>query len=174
MPHDPTAQRKITESPKAAEWFRRYVALGTGRSLEKLAQQRVAQGYAKTVPTAMSQLKGWSARYQWQDRLAHAADAEADRMIQASARLDADTFLATSRLLNERIKWTDVGHLDAVVKMRESVRKPAPKGGAAVNVNVSVEVRQMAERLAGELGVDAEELIREAELIASGQWDSSS
>lgn len=165
-----TGQRKSAESPKAADAFRRYVALGPGRSLRKLAAQDVQHGLYKNTTAALRTYAKWSVDYGWQERLAHAADAAAEHMLEEAARLDAETFLATSRLLNERAKWTDAGHLDAVVKMRESVRKPQPKGGTSVNVRVSVEVRQLAERYAEQLGVDPEELIRDAEAIAAGAW----
>lgn len=167
---DSNRQPKRTESAKAAAAFRRYVALGDGRSLRKLADADVQRGLYKNATAALRTYAEWSVKHHWQQRLEEAATAEAERMLEEAARLDAETFLATSRLLNERAKWTDAGHLDAVVKMRESVRKPQPKGGTSVNVRVSVEVRQLAERYAEQLGVDPEELIRDAEAIAAGAW----
>jgi predicted amino acid-binding ACT domain protein len=92
-------------------------------------------------------------------------------MLKEAAELDADTFLVTSRLLNERVKMTMAVDTDHVVKVRESVRKAVPKGGASVSVNVSVEVRQLAEQLAKSMGVSADELIADAEAIAAGVWD---
>lgn len=145
--------------------------MGPGRSLRAL-HERYCQQDADKVPTRRFEtLADWSVKYHWQERIEHAASDRAQRLLEEAAELDADTFLQTSRLLNERVKWTDAGHIDVVIKMRESVRKPAPKGGTSVNVKVSVELRQMAEQLAAQLDCDAEELIADAERIAQMEWD---
>lgn len=168
MPENPRTQSR--ETPNAALAFADYVAMGPGRSLRAL-HERYCQQDADKVPTRRFEtLADWSVKYHWQERIEHAASDRAQRLLEEAAELDADTFLQTSRLLNERIKYSTRDHLDAVIKMRESVRKPAPKGGTSVNVKVSVEVRQLAEQMAEQLGIDPEELIREAELIASGAW----
>lgn len=169
----PKATGQPQETAKAAEAFAAYVALGPGRSLEKLAQQRVRQGYGKSTASVVRVLERWSSLYGWQDRIASARTEQSERMLQEAADLDAETFLETSRLLNERVHYSTRHHLDEIVKMRESVRKPTPKGGTSVNVSVSVEVRELAEKLARDAGMDAEELIREAEAIAAGAWEKA-
>lgn len=160
------------DNPKAEEAFLDFVEMGPGRSLEALAAKY--RSCTEPVPTKqVSRLKIWSSRYGWQARLAAATSAVADAKLTEAAELDADTFLVTSRLLNERVKMTMAVDTDHVVKVRESVRKAAPKGGASVSVNVSVEVRQLAEQLAKSMGVSADELIADAEAIAAGAWGDS-
>ena len=160
----PKATGQPQETAKAAEAFAAYVALGPGRSLEKLAQQRVRQGYGKSTASVVRVLERWSSLYGWQDRIASARTEQSERMLQEAADLDAETFLETSRLLNERVHYSTRHHLDEIVKMRESVRKPTPKGGTNVNVNVSVEVQQMVDRIAEEDGLTDDE---KAELAAA-------
>lgn len=155
MPTNPRTQSR--ETPNAALAFADYVAMGPGRSLRAL-HERYCQQDADKVPTRRFEtLADWSVKYHWQERIEHAASDRAQRLLEEAAELDADTFLQTSRLLNERVKWTDAGHLDAVVKMRESVRKPAPKGGTSVNVNVTVQLQQMVDRIAEEEGLTDDE-----------------
>ena len=162
-----------TESAKAKEAFAQYAALGPGRSLRKLANLMVQQGLYKSSTVAFRSLGEWSSQHNWQERIGNAATERSEAMLKEAAELDADTFLVTSRLLNERVKMTMAVDTDHVVKVRESVRKAVPKGGASVSVNVSVEVRQLAEQLAKSMGISAEELIQDAELIAAGAWGDS-
>lgn len=105
----------------------------------------------------------WSSKYHWQAQIANAATARSDALLHEAAELDADTFLATSRLLNERVHLAIPGHTDIVVKMRESVRKPAPKGATTVDVTVtlSVEQRKIVERVAASRGLDIDEVMEE-------------
>lgn len=166
------AQPKSQETPKAAEAFRRYILLGHSRSLRKLADDLTAQNYYKTSATAMAIVSNWSSKFRWQERIEQASTEQAEQMLRQAADLDADTFLLSSKLLNERMKYATRDHADAIVKWRESVRKPAPKSGTSVNVKVSVEVRQLAEQMARSLGIDAEELLREAEAVAQSAWEA--
>lgn len=152
-----TAQRKSRISPKAEEAFADYVALGPDRSYRALAAEYVKQNRYKTETTAFNAIAKWAGKYRWQDRIAEAANARSSEMLEAAAELDAGTFLETSRLLNERIGHTSPLQLDAVIKMRESVRKPAPKGGTNVNVSVSIEVERVVERIAEEDGLTEDE-----------------
>lgn len=163
--------KRPVETPEAKEAFAEYVALGPGRSLRKLASVLVAQERYKTETTAFNVVGRWSGQHNWQERIGRAATERADRLLQEASELDADTFLRSSRKLNEQIKTA--GDPGDVVRIRESVRKPMPKGGAAVSVNVSVEVRQIAEQLAKSLGITADELIADAEAIAAGAWGES-
>lgn len=156
--------RHPTETPKAAEAFAAYVALGDGRSLRKLAAQLAEQGVYKTSTSAMRCLGPWSREYRWQDRIAQAASERAEAMLREASNVDADTFLRSSRILNERMQLATSGHVDMVVKVRESVRKPMPKGGTSVNVTVQVEVEHLIDQIAEEDGLTADE---KAELAAA-------
>jgi len=60
------------ETPKAASAFADYVALGPRRSLQRLAELDVSQGYAKSIPTRLTVLKRWSTEHKWQERIAEA------------------------------------------------------------------------------------------------------
>lgn len=171
MPNDSLTTTQ--EGAKAAAAFQRYVALGPGRTLRELAERDAQHGFYKNSSSALRVYAKWSSDHHWQDRLAQAASAQSERMLEEASELDADTFLLTSQLLNERVKLSTPMMSDAVVKLRESVRKPAPKGSTSVNVKVSVEVRQLAEQLADRLGMSADDLIADAERIASGVWGDS-
>ena len=168
-----TTKQRPAESAKAEEAFADYVALGPSRSLRALAAVYVKQGRYKSETTAFNAVAHWSGKFRWQERLAEAASARSTALLEQAAELDADTFRRSSELLNERMHYSHPGDTEVVIKMRESVRKPAPKGGASVSVNVSVEVRHMAERMAEELGLDAEQLIRDAEDIAAREWSKA-
>jgi hypothetical protein len=71
----------MQETPKAADAYRRYVALGPTRSLEQLARA-ICREYPERRPaTVLVVLKRWSAAHDWQGRLgglvqATVADAE--------------------------------------------------------------------------------------------------
>lgn len=170
MPAASRQRKSMDDNANAAAAFDDFVALGDGRSLAKLADQY--QSDTEPTPTKrLRTLKEWSAKYGWVARIAEAEEHAAESKLREAARLDADTFLKTSRELNSRAAFTSAVPMDELVRMRESVRKPQPKGGTAVNVKVSVEVRQLAEQMAESLGMDAEELIREAEAIAAGEWE---
>lgn len=156
------------DNPRAEHAFADYVALGSSRSLAILAD--AYRSCPDPAPTKhLRTLKEWSVKYGWQVRIAEAVSAEADAKLQEAAHLDADTFFATSRLLNERVHLATSMMADLVVKVRESVRKPLLKGGAVdINVQVTLGIRQLAERVAAEDGLDADEVIREAERLVAG------
>ena len=155
----------LAGSAKAEAAFADYVALGPGRTLRALADRYAQQNRYKTASTALGILSNWSVKYAWQQRIADASSARAEQLLREAADLDAETFLASSRLLNQRMRYATRDHADAIVKMRESVRKPQPKG-ASVNVNVQVQVQRLAEKLAAQIGVPAEELLAEAARVA--------
>ncbi len=160
---EPKAQPRETVEAKAA--FAAYVSLGHGRSLQKLADLRVSQGLAKTSASALVLAKRWSSRHNWQSRIEQAVTDRAERMLREASEIDADTFLTTSRHLHRQV--TQYGDFpDTTIKIRESVRKPMPKGGAQVSVNVSVEVRHLAEQLAKQAGCTVEELLADANEVA--------
>ncbi len=167
---DPGAQPKLRETPKAAQAFADYVAMGSSRSLRKLADRLVQQNVYKTSTAAMRSLAMWSSHYDWQDRLANAATERSDAMLKEAAELDADTFVKTSKKLNAEVE--NSLEPETIIKIRESVRKPAPKGTTSVDVNVSVDVayRQTAERIARERGLNVEDVLAEADrLIAKAR-----
>lgn len=129
--------RHPQETPKAAEAFSDYVALGPDRSLRNLAEQYVAQKRYRNATTAFNQLRRWSARDGWQDRITQAANAETERILHLASELDADTFLESSRKLNSRIHNLPDAEHDAIVRIRESVRKPGAKTVTSVDVHHS-------------------------------------
>jgi len=70
------------ETPKALEAFERYWAMGPTRSLEKLAENDIAQNLTESSPgSQLRVLKDWSAGHAWQDRLKErvSEDAEINR-----------------------------------------------------------------------------------------------
>jgi hypothetical protein len=150
-----------TETARAAEAFAQYVAMGPGRSLRGLGAVLAEQGVYKTSASAFRVLKDWSVKYRWQERLAAAITEKTERMLAHAAEIDAKSFLRTSELIAERLAWTDAGHIDVVLKARESVRRPAPKGSANIDVDlqVTVSLRALAERVAQEEGLDPEEVV---------------
>lgn len=155
------------DNPRAEHAFADYVGLGSSRSIGALHKRYLSVSEpcpTKRLPT----LKEWSSRYGWQARIADAVSAESDRMLHEASALDADTFLATSRLLNEQVRLATPMMADLVVKVRESVRKPLPKGGASVDVNVhvNVAVQEYIDQVALEDGLTEEE---KAELLANVQ-----
>jgi len=127
----PKAQPK--ESAEAAECFAAYVAMGVNRSLRKLATELVRQNQYKTETKALNSIARWSTQHNWQDRIEQAATERAERMLREAGELDADTFLRTSRHLHRQVNDFS-SYPDTVIKIRESVRKPMPKGGAQVDV----------------------------------------
>lgn len=155
-----------TETAKAASAFAAYIRMGPGRSLRALAHALVEQNQYKTSTTALGILNNWSTKYRWQERIAAAVTEKSERMLAQASEIDAATFLRSSELLHERLGLTLALDTDHVVKVRESVRKPAPKGGAAgVNVQVSVVLRNLAERAAAQYGLDPGQVVAEAERI---------
>ncbi len=162
------------ESGDAALAFADFVDLGPGtRSVRALhAEYLRRQRSGDKPPTVrLRTIAGWSSTFHWQQRVRDAANERSRQKLEEAEELDADTFLTSSRLINERMHDATSENTDVVIKMRESVRKPLPKGGASVNVNVSVEVRHLAEQMAKSLGISAEELLEEAESIAATQWE---
>src|SRR5699024_7914931 len=95
----------------------------------------------------------WSTENHWQQRLARAESEASARMLQDAAELDADTFLQSSRRLNSDIR--NESETETVIRIRESVRKPASRSSTSVdvNVNVSVELQQAVDRIAEEDGL---------------------
>lgn len=161
---------KPTETAPAAEAFRDYVALGPKRSLRLLAKIYAERERYKTATTAFSVLSRWSALFRWQERLAAATSAHIDAILAEAGEVDAKTFLRTSELLAERVAMSQPLDADFLVKVRESVRKPAPRGagGVDVTVKVTLALQELAERAAAEEGFDPADVIAEAEAFLAG------
>lgn len=140
---------------KAAEAFADYASMKPGkRSLRGLAEEYAAQNRYRTATTAFSQLRTWSSKYQWPERIAEAVTSAVTRKLEMAAELDADTFLETSKRLNETIHGPGfIGPAD-VTRIRESVRKPEPKGGTSVSVQLDVQLSQVVERIAEAEGLN--------------------
>lgn len=159
----PHTHPKTRETPKAAEAFAAYVAMGPGRSLRKLADQLVSQNIYKSSTTAMLALKRWSVTHEWQARLRDAATARSTRMLEESVELDAESFLFTSRQINERFHVSCPVRSDELLKLRESVRTPTQKNGPSVDVgvNISLTVQQevVLQRVAERRGLSVDDLL---------------
>ncbi len=99
------------------------------------------QGRTEGVPTRqLSRLKKWSARYGWKARIAQVQAAAADEKLSRAAMIDADTFFRSSQLLAERMNLSTPLHVDAVVKIRESVRKPQAQQAAVGQLTTVVQI----------------------------------
>lgn len=67
------------ETAKALDAFERYWAMGPTRSLRKLAEHDVQQGYYEGKTDSCFQLLAeWSSKYDWQDRIRQRVIEEAD------------------------------------------------------------------------------------------------
>lgn len=161
-------ERQGEMTAKAAHAFGAYVAMGPSRSLRSLARVLTEQGLYKNSTAALRVLGKWSSEFRWQQRLAAAVTAETEARLARAAEIDAASFLRTSKLIAERLSWADAGHVDAVIKMREAVRRPDGKPGGALNVNLQVTIRAIVERVAAEQGLDPDEVLAEAESILAG------
>jgi hypothetical protein len=161
--------RQLKPSDAAAQAFQDFVALGPSRSLRKLHEIYCQQSDIKPPTKRFRTLAEWSTVFGWQDQIVNAATAISERMLNEAAELDADTFLKTSKGLNSRVDETSAKNMDIrdVIQIRESVRKPAPKGSASVDVsvNVNVQVRQALERIARERGLSVEDVLVEADRV---------
>lgn len=133
-------------TPKAAMAFDRYIGMGPKRSIRSLAAQLVRENLYKNSASAERVLNTWSSDYQWQSRIAIAATALADARLEQAAELDAASFLKTSEIIAERLAYTTHDNIDTVIDMRQAVRKPTPKGGVAINVNLNLIVKELAEK----------------------------
>lgn len=101
----------MRESPKAAQAFSDYVALGGSRSLEKLAVSLCLRpGYAKSTPRTLRRLlQRWSAAHGWQARLVAIAEQERAAIVARGIadrqnRVDAlnDRWERMRRVVDER------------------------------------------------------------------------
>lgn len=151
-----------------AELFAAWVEAGTP-PYRDLAPILVQRGYYKTASTAARRIATVASRDKWQERKSKALDDAAMAALEEASRIDATSFLKTSKEIAHRLKYTTSEHLDPLLKMRESVRKPVAK---TTTVNITLEIRQRAEQIAAKYGVPVAVVIEEAEAIAAGAWDS--
>lgn len=163
-------ERSKQRKPDAtgSELFAAWVEAGTPPYRE-LAEVLVERGRYKSVTGAFSSIGYFASRDKWQDRKAQALEEAAIACLQEAARIDATSFLKTSKEIATRLRYTTSEHLDPLLKMRESVRKPVTK---TTNVNITLEIRQRAEQIAAKYGVPVAVVIEEAEAIAAGAWDA--
>lgn len=118
-------------TPKAAEAFDDFVAMGPTRSLRKLVASYRQRPVNEAPTIRFETLAEWSSRYQWQDRLASSVTAITDARLERAAELDSGSFLRTSELIADTLTYTTRHNLDAVLAIRQAVRKPTPKTTAA-------------------------------------------
>ncbi len=78
-------QNDPQETPEAAAGYAEYAAMGQGRSLEGLVQQRVQNG--SKASRRLATIKEWSSKYNWQERikLYDAAQIERERVKRQKA-----------------------------------------------------------------------------------------
>jgi hypothetical protein len=120
--------RGVAERPDATadELFAAWVAEGTP-TYREFAATLARQNRYKTAATALGQISRIASREKWQERKASALSTAAQAKLEEAAAIDADTFHRTSRELNRRARFTTGENLDAIVKMRESVRRPVSR-----------------------------------------------
>lgn len=148
------SQHQPKETPKAAEAFSDYVGLGSSRSLELLAS--VYRSRTEPAPTKhLRTLKDWSSKFRWQARIVEAANAETERKLQLASEMDAETFFKTSEKLSKAIESTSEPR--DIISIRESVRKPTPKGATHVNVSLDIQIAQVLDQIAEVDGLTPEE-----------------
>ena len=141
------------DNPNAEQAFLDYIEMGESRSFKDLAARYQT---AIDPPTKrLATIADWSRRYSWQSRIATARAEVTEAKLREAAELDADTFLRTSRHLHRQVNEFS-SYPDTVIKIRESVRKPMPKGGA-VNVSIRVEIQSIVDRIAEEDGLNDSE-----------------
>ena len=163
------ADQRRKPDATGSELFAAWIDAGTPKYRD-FAEHLAQQGRYKTALTALGMIGRAASRDKWQERKTHALDEAAEAKLKEAATIDADTFIRSSRILNDRMKYATREHADAIVKMRESVRKPAPK--TATTLNVTISIREKAEAIAAHLGVPVDDVLAEAEAIAAGAWDS--
>lgn len=128
-------ERSKQRKPDAtgSELFAAWVEAGAPK-YRPFAESLVQRGRYKTATTALGQIGRFASRDKWQERKEQALDEEAEAKLKEAATIDADSFLRSSKVINERLKMATREHADVIVKMRESVRRPTTKTTTDVNV----------------------------------------
>ena len=139
----------------AEEAFADYVSIPRHeRSYTALAEIFVSRGYYENVGTARAVIGRWASRDSWQERIRQAATERAMEQLAEADELDADTLLETAKRFNELIHSPGFFDANTLARIRDSVRKPAPKGGTSVSVHLDVQISQIAERIAEDEGLN--------------------
>lgn len=170
----------MRESPKARQAWADYLALGEGRSLEKLLA--LYQTCTEPAPTKqLTTLKQWSATFGWQARLQAIADAAATEAAAAIQRRRADAIQTGLALDYERVLVLKDLATTLLTELTEGGRRWLPDakwiGGADYGEKVEIErfnaqeveqLRGLLDDLAKETGgraktvkIDLEERVRE-------------
>jgi len=152
-------ETKPRETPRSAQAFADYVAMGSRRSLLALVAGYRRQTATDPPSRRLETLQDWSVKYAWQKRIAGAITDRTAAMLDEAAELDTETFAITSRLLRDRVSQLTPLFLDAILDVRKGVRPPAPKSDG---VTVNVVLTQLAERIAAERGLDPAAVVAEA------------
>ncbi len=93
----------MSESARARQAYADYVALGPGRSLEKLLE-RYQSGTGSAPTRRMTSLKQWSSAFGWQARLQALADGEAAAAEERQREYVRSIMEAGFALPHERVK----------------------------------------------------------------------
>jgi hypothetical protein len=112
----------LQETARAKRAWSDYLALGPGRSLEKLidryeAVRRVSIGKASVPTTCLRTLEEWSSAFGWQARLKAIADTEAKAAEEREAAYRRSIMEDGYALAHERVKLLK----DLVVKVRDDL-----------------------------------------------------
>jgi hypothetical protein len=170
----------MRESPKARQAWADYLALGEGRSLEKLLAKY--QSDPKAAPTGhLTRLKLWSRQYGWQARLQALADAAAAEAAATIQRRRAEAIQTGLALDYERVLVLKGLATTLLTELTEGGRRWLPDakwiGGADYGEKVEIErfnaqeveqLRGLLDDLAKETGgraktvkIDLEERVRQ-------------
>jgi hypothetical protein len=116
---DSAAQRKKSrlpqhESKDALIAFADYVELqrdpeADRGSLRELHEKYRRQSDRKPPTRRLKTLEDWSAAFHWQERLEGALNEAVQNDLDEAARLDAHTFVESSRIINKRMHYSSPG-----------------------------------------------------------------
>ncbi len=151
-----------------AELFGLWIEAGAP-SYRAFADLLVLQKRYKTHTTALQLIGRYASAGHWQARRRNALTAAAEEQLQEAAAIDADSFLHFSRAINQRARYTTRENADAIVKMRESVRRKTPieitgKNGGPIQHEVTT-LDAAVKQIAAERGLDPADVLAEAERI---------
>ena len=112
----------------------------------------------------------WSVQHRWQERIASAVTTQGEELLAQITEFDIHALRISSELLYRQILTLQPSDIDEVIKIRQMVRRPEPRGGAeSVNINLAVTLRAIVEQVAAEEGLDPEQVLAQAEkILASG------
>ncbi|MCA9878713.1 MAG: hypothetical protein KC442_13055 [Thermomicrobiales bacterium] len=159
-------EAKDRETPRAALAFADYVALGPSRSLRGLHEHYLQQSAHKPPTRRLETLADWSVRYRWQARISTTTTEAAEMALALAAEFDAESFLRTSAALAAlldrmpaEVDGADMRSLDAIIDVREAVRRREPRR----SVQAGLSLRSAVDQVAGTRGLSVAEVLGEAE-----------